>query len=426
MEVPFNVIKDILVPAIDAGNTSTKLSYITPEGNIESVSIPTVIAEGEKEPSAIRRSIRSTKKNADLKNIHLRIDSTTAFSGIDEAEGKNTHFVVIGETAKTMAGSKQPEQDTDKFKSYIHRVLLLGSLAIAAWRTGKGEKVTISLSSGLPISEMKKNFHTSLLKALVGSHKIEALGGVYAGKMLILEIRDDSEIQPEGITADFALQFDLQNGELKELDTLDNLGDTYLIADMGAGTLDGSLYVDGELDSRHSDSEFIGTNKYIDQMISEVLALKSVKKQHEEIGGGLPFATREQFVEEVIIPTMHDYIERTKEGEEAELTFTAEYGKDHPITEIVTKHMQDYVNEVIDFIQPLAIRHLGRGDKKVVIVGGGLLFGYQFLKEKEAELKERKIELIYPEPIFEAPNFTSRSYLLSHLVELLEREEVTE
>lgn len=388
---------NIMLTGVDPGNTSTKVSFLNNQGAIESFSIPTVIAQTD-QPTGDMKGVRGDNNTQGIRQLYIHLET----NALDDKFKDRYWFV--GQFAKNKQGIIQPEVDNngrsvDKFNSMVHIVTMLTGLAVAAVKSGKN-KVDVPLSTGLPIAEHKLRGGDRFLDNLKGTHTITFLEGEYQGQTVELSI-NDGEVHVEGVTSTLALEFTIENGEFAETSLANKLGDEFVINDLGAGTTDKALYTEDGLDSFISNSDSTGTNQYIDQMIKDIEDLDVVRKVIEE-ENSFPFKTREEFMDKVIIPEIMKVIDDKSYTPQFKFSWGWDI-KGLDVSKIVVDHMVAYANEVLSGIRKFT---LDNDLSNVVIVGGGLLFGYLIFKDYN--------NFIYPPDLKIAPQITSTSYLIAN------------
>lgn len=395
--------KNILLTGADPGNTSSKFSFLNDKGDIESFSIPTVIAEARQPNTEISDHRGGNVSGERRLYVHLKSEAVIN-------EYKNLYWYV-GEYAKNKDKNMQPSLDkeghsVDKFDSTVHIVTLLVGLAVSALKAGK-EKVNVPLSTGLPIEEHKRLGGSKYLEKLKGVHVISFYEGEYKDKIVELNI-EDGVINVEGITSTLALEFDINNAEIKETNLIGKIGNEFILNDLGAGTQDVALYTEDGLEPSISTSKPVGTNQFIDDMIAEIEELPQVREAIDSMDLK-PFSTREKFMRDIIIPETEKMI--TNENYEPKYTFN--WGikiKNVDITSIVNTHISKYADSVLNTINEFSLKY---NVDKIVIVGGGLLFGYSVFKE-------HKDTFIYPDNLLTSAAITSRAYLIANYSNITE------
>jgi plasmid segregation protein ParM len=413
---------NMLLGGFDTGNIKAKISFLNEKGNIESFSVPTVIAEAP--PAKIDLKSAPSKKNdyvnekdEDIELLHVRIISNSL-----DGDARSRAWYV-GAYAKDQEDRQEPTVDEmgkteDKFSQKnkkLHLIPLFTSMAGAAARIGK-EEVSVPFSGGMPIEDYKLRGEEQILEMLYGEHTVEFLDGTYEGKKIKITINDGT-MNVEGVSSVLALLFDIVNGEIVEVEGMDaEIGESYAINDLGAGTSDNAFFEDGELNKKLSTNTDLGTNKYIDEILKnkkerfmENEILKSFMTDEIES----PFKTREFFIQRLVMPE----VEKMIEDDTYKPTFSVKWGPvKENVTDIVMDGMLKYAEDQKASLMKFWFKT--NADKNIV-VGGGVLFGYAGLRD----LKEQD-GFILPKNIQESAYFTSRSYLIANLLEQLNKEGV--
>ncbi|AND11222.1 ParM/StbA family protein [Bacillus thuringiensis] len=414
--------KNMLLGGFDTGNIKAKISFLNEKGNIESFAIPTVIAEAP--PAKIDLKSAPSKKNdyvnekdEDIELLHVRIISNSL-----DGDARSRAWYV-GAYAKDQEDRQEPTVDEmgkteDKFSQKnkkLHLIPLFTSMAVAAARIGK-EEVSVPFSGGMPIEDYKLRGEEQILEMLYGEHTVEFLDGTYEGEKIKITINDGT-MNVEGVSSVLAILFDIVNGEIVEVEGMDaEIGESYAINDLGAGTSDNAFFEDGELNKKLSTNTDLGTNKYIDEILKNIKErfmeneiLKSFMTDEIES----PFKTREDFIQRLVMPE----VEKMIEDDTYKPTFSVKWGPvKENVTDIVMDGMLKYAEDQKASLMKFWFKT--NADKNIV-VGGGVLFGYAGLRD----LKEQD-GFILPKNIQESAYFTSRSYLIANLLEQLNKEGV--
>jgi plasmid segregation protein ParM len=413
---------NMLLGGFDTGNIKAKISFLNEKGNIESFSVPTVIAEAP--PAKIDLKSAPSKKNdyvnekdEDIELLHVRIISNSL-----DGDARSRAWYV-GAYAKDQEDRQEPTVDEmgkteDKFSQKnkkLHLIPLFTSMAVAAARIGK-EEVSVPFSGGMPIEDYKLRGEEQILEMLYGEHTVEFLDGTYEGKKIKITINDGT-MNVEGVSSVLALLFDIVNGEIVEVEGMDaEIGESYAINDLGAGTSDNAFFEDGELNKKLSTNTDLGTNKYIDEILKNIKErfmeneiLKSFMTDEIES----PFKTREDFIQRLVMPE----VEKMIEDDTYKPTFSVKWG---PVKECVTDIVMDGMLKYAEDQKASLMKFWFKTNAdKNIVVGGGVLFGYAGLRD----LKEQD-GFILPKNIQESAYFTSRSYLIANLLEQLNKEGV--
>jgi plasmid segregation protein ParM len=389
-----------LITGIDPGNTSTKVSYLNGEGNIDSFMLSTVCAPADEKGDPLSANAQQRDFN-DTDRLHVHIQSKSV---------PRTYYFV-GDWARNKENMMQPEAEiSDKHNSELHTVTTLTGLAIAALRIGQ-ENVDLQYSGGLPIEEHKRVDANQVLERYKGSHSILFMDGKYKNKRVVLNI-NGGQVHVEGVTSSLGLKYDIQNKGLIPLESGSQIGDVYGLGDLGAGTTDLALYDEDGLNGYVSTNLLLGTNKFIDDMVEEIFNLKAfeevksfLKERNLEL---IKYRNREEFLREVIFPGV-DLILKDKNPK-----FTVSWARvqEVDVTVIVLKHMKNYYDKVLGELREFWYVKAPKV-KTFPLVGGGILFAYYYFKDVEG------FSLPTKELIKEAPFITSRAYLIANYVNQL-------
>lgn len=421
--------ENILLMGNDSGNTKDKTSYLDNKGNIASFEIAKVIAAAPATKLNISGPHRHNREDAEVQDVemlHVMVQSKS----LDHKDNGKSWYV--GSYAKDKDGKIETKLNQDgsseeKFNlqnKALHIITLLTGIAVGAMREGK-TNVNVPFSGGMPIEDYKNRGGNFLKELLLGQHEVRFIDGVYEGKTVNITI-DHATINIEGVHSTLALEFDIQNGEIVELDL--ELPESYILNDLGAGTSDNAVFYDDVLDKTKSTNSFIGTNKYIDAIIADIKAhLIQLIDSNDKYAAfreyfkdmEAPIKSREEFVKTYLEPE----IDKMLENKDYQPKFFVKWGpvkgdngKGIDVSEIVLNHLIAYGKEQE---KDLMGKWINTSVDKLICVGGGVLFGYpHFVK-----LAENK-DFILPANIKESPYFTSRSYLISNFVEQLDREAV--
>lgn len=405
--------KDYLVAGVDCGNISNKITYIDQDGNIGALNIASIIGENAETTAEDMPDESKDKSFPNDMILHLHIKSKAL------PKNRTNAYYTVGEYAQIATNDKDNLRETssdarDKLGNEIHVVTTLAGLALAAWKSDKGDKVDVPLSFGLPIEEAKQA-SSEKINIYKGEHEITAVNGPYKGKTITINVTD-VQLNVEGVTSYLALVFDLVDGAVVETEFSSQIHDEFAVADLGAGTLDLALYDENGLNSTKSTNYSLGTNKYIDSIMQEAVELKdfaSVRSRFERVNKTPKISfTREEFMRKFIKPEIEKMIKNPKYTPVFKATWQSKTGD---ITKIVEKHINQYAEEVKDkIIRYFVDTNVGQ----MIIVGGGLLFAYQYL----VELKEE--DCLFPPNIEEASFFTSKAYLLKNIISEIEKQSI--
>ncbi|WP_240376219.1 hypothetical protein [Bacillus piscicola] len=416
--------ENVLISGVDQGNKSAKFSYLNRDGNIESFAIPTIVAPAEDKKSAVEGS---TETNSIDKKLHLKITSKSLSTVNQE------RYVYVGHFARNKNGKMEPAYDSlqdspksvshSKFSSDLHLVTTLAGLAVMAARESK-EEVYIPYAGGLPVSEMKELGSEKALESVKGTHTIEFMDGPLEKKVVTLII-DSGKMYGEGAITDLSLNFDVQAGDLVETTLQDRLSNTYALGDLGAGTSEMIIFTEEGIDGNLSQSlQVEGTNPYIDRIrekVDNMEEFQTLKELFDLDESERAYQSREEFMSEVIEPAILEVIR----GETASPVFEVRFlkaKKKTDVTEIVMEEIRKYAN---DHKKVLTSAWNSAGVDDLVLVGGGLLFGYPVFKEVQEKFQELQGQewVVMPDKVEESPYFTSKGYLIANFIHITEKEE---
>lgn len=410
-----------LITGIDPGNISTKVSYINQKGNIESFAIPTVIAKAP-ESSVSYGDKFEAKDNVELyelleDNIHVRVNSPA----LDKNENNLTWF--IGELAKNTIEKFQPMMlengsAEDKFSDSNRKVFILPVLAGMAIAAIRNDLRTVSapLSIGVPSENYLKQ-EQSLKQRFIGKHVIEFIDGPFKDETVTIEIKEnEAQIHAESVTTAMALKYDIQENQLVKTPLDKQLeNDTYTIADLGAGTSDIAVFDEKGLDKvmtrNFAEEEFgrVGTNVYIDKIIQNIYndpAFAShravIEQLNDERRKPSELTSREIFMKKIVKPAIAEAI---KKKENPVFKFSWAKTKDVDVTKYVMEQMKEYAEKQLVYLESA---WLMANTSNLVVVGGGVLFGY-FGGLNKLEDKD----IIIPN-LEESQYFTSKSYCIAN------------
>ncbi|WP_026701646.1 ParM/StbA family protein [Salibacterium aidingense] len=418
---------DVLITGIDQGNKSAKFSYLNRQGNIESFAIPTVIAPAQTRKTSLEGAAES---HIIEKRLHLKIESKSLSLKNQE------RYVYVGHFARNKPDKEEPTYEHNggegrhisktKFSNDLHIVTTLAGLAVMAAKTNK-DTVRIPYAGGLPVSEIKEYGSEKALESVKGTHHITFIDGPMEGKTIKVVI-DSGKMYGEGAITDLSLNFDVQQGELLETSLNGQLADNYALGDLGAGTSDVIIFTDDGIDGNLSKSlDIEGTNPYIDRMIEKVNNMEEYTKLKDLMGlddDAKVYQSREDFMNEVIEPGITAWLHNEQQETP---TFEVKLMKKRivDITHIVMEELKDYAEK---HKKELSKAWNDAGVEDLVIVGGGVLFGYPEFKKVQEQFRELQGEdwAIFPENIEKAPFFTSRGYLIANYLRAMsEQAEVT-
>lgn len=410
--------QDVIITGVDQGNKSAKFSYLNEEGNIESFSIPTIVAPAEEKRSSIEGNTSSTSIE---KRLHLKIQSKSVSTANQE------RYVHVGYYARNKEGKEEPGYELNKnkakFSNDLHIITTLAGLAIIAAKTGK-DKIYVPYAGGLPVNEMKELGSEQAFESVKGTHHVTFIDGPVAGKEVTIVI-EKGKMYGEGAITDLSLNFDIVNGEVVETSLSDRLTNNYVLGDLGAGTTDVIVFTEDGIDGSLSQSLDIGgTNPFIDRMMEKVNDLPEYQEMKEMLGIGdgedvLAYRSREDFMSEVVEPAIISYIRNNLDRPTFEVKLLKRKTVD--VTDIVMEEIEKYAEAHKAELNK--VWNDTRADD-VVLVGGGLLFGYPVFKELQDEFREKlgKDWAVFPDNVEESPFFTSRGYLIANYMNTVHQE----
>lgn len=416
-----------LLTGIDPGNITTKVSYLNHSGNIESFTIPTVIAPAPNVAIAYNNQV-DYQDDVIEDFIHIQVNS----SAMDKDENNRSWYV--GESAKTSSDKMQPAISSngdaeDKFTDKNREIFILpilAGIAVSALKNGY-DNVVAPLSTGIPSKSYLKH-EQSLKQRFIGVHTITFIDGLYANKTVSITINDDdAQIHAESVTTAVALMYDIVENDLMETDLRSKLlGKTYTVADLGAGTSDYAVFDENGLNkvmtrrfAEENEGELsrIGTNTYIDAMIDSVYndpAFEKNRKTIERLSNvdsrkPSELTSREIFMKNIIKPAI---LEAIKLNKRPKFTFSWARVKDVDITDYVLNQMKEYAETQSSNIDAAWIT---ANTDYMVAVGGGVLFGYYGgLNQLQKE------DVIIPD-LIDSQFFTSKAYLIVNYLTSMEK-----
>lgn len=396
--------QDTLIAGVDSGNISNKVTYINEKGDIDSINVPSIIGINADTTAADLGEMEGESKSfPDEYILHVNINSPAL------PKNRTNAYYTVGEYAQITAQSQDLLETSgeakDKLGAEIHVVTTLTALALAAWKANKSDKINIPLSFGLPIEEARRTAKDKL-DIFMGEHTVSAVDGPYKGKTITLNITD-VKANVEGVTSYLGLIYDLVEGQIVKTKFRSQLHKEFAVSDLGAGTFDIGLFDENGLNSRKSTNYSIGTNVYIDRIMQEIINMPEFEKivaraKRSNITPKITFS-REEFMRKFIKPVIHKSIQDSEYTPIYEVTWQS---KTADATEIIEKHMKAYADEIQAKIDAyFTSTNIGQ----MIIVGGGLLFGYKFLKHLEEE------DCLFPPNLIESSFFTSKAYLLKNI-----------
>jgi|GEM_PF-1722636 len=441
MSINLNENKTMVFTGIDPGNITTKISFLNNEGNPDSFNIPTVIAKAPE--TAVNYNQQFDKSNTQLVEdyIHIRVKS----KALGSDESNKTYYV--GEIAKNSSDKIQPKMlengdSEDKFTDNNSKVFILpilAGMAIAAIKNNQ-RNVIAPLSTGMPSKTYLKH-EQSLKERFKGTHIITFIDGPYADQEVKIEILpNQAQIHAESVTTAIALKYDVQSFQIVETELKDKLHNkTYAISDLGAGTSDNAVFnVDGldkvmtRILAESDNLSRVGTNSYIDRIIDAVYNDPAFTTQREIIEQNndvklkpSELTSREIFMKKIIKPVIDKVLGLLKLDptikdeqlkEELKFHFSWARSRNIDITEHVMKEMTTYAEKQLLNIESVWVN---ANTDYMLVVGGGLLFGYFGGLNK---LEKR--DILIPD-LSDSQYFNSKAYLIiNYLTNMPTTEEV--
>jgi plasmid segregation protein ParM len=408
-----------LLTGIDAGNISTKVSFLNTKGNIESFAIPTVIAPAPASAVAYNNQVDKREDVQIEDYLHIRVNS----SAMDKDDNNRAWYV--GESANKSTDKMQPSIDEngdaeDKFSDKNREVFVLPVLAGIAVSALKSDKthVVAPLSIGIPSKSYLK-YEQTLKQRFIGKHLITFIDGQFTDQTVTIEIHeDDAQIHAESVTTAMALMYDIKDGDLMETELSQKLeGKTYTVADLGAGTSDYAVFTENELDkvmtrrfAEENEGELsrVGTNTYIEDIIEAIYndpafdrnrELVERSKEPEKVRPA-ELTSREIFMKKIIKPVVEEAL---LSGKKPNFEYTWARAKNVPITKYIVDEMEKYAEKQMNNIETAWIT---ANTDCIIAVGGGVLFGYF-----GGLSKLQDDEVIIPD-LLESQYFTSKAYLI--------------
>lgn len=409
--------EETLIGGYDTGNNKLKVSFLDSKGNIQSFAIPTVVAEAPVSKIELKSSKDSVNNDVDL--LHVRIKSKS----LNNTDQNKAWYV--GDYAKNKDSKIEPvvnaegktEDKLSQANKKLHLIPLFTGMAVAALRSGK-KKVNVPFSGGVPIEDFKTRGEAQILEMMYGEHLIEFIDGEYEGETVTIIINDGT-INVEGVHSILALMFDIKNGEIVEIPELaDKIGENFAINDLGAGTTDKALFEDGILNKEMSTNNDIGTNLYIDSILKKIQSHEKFDRIRDFVKDeNGPFKTREEFIQTLIMPEISKVIDNPN----YQPKFITKWGpvKNVDVTDIVVEEMERYAKDQHNDLMGFWLK---TNTEKMIVVGGGVLFGYIGLRK----LKEEEEDFIFPVNLETSAFITSRSYLIANYMEQLDKSSVAQ
>lgn len=394
-----------LIAGCDGGNTKTKISYLSDEGHIVDLAIPTVIAAAAPSTFDLGTMIYDGEM-IPTENLHVMVKSDAL------TLDKNSGFFYVGKSAYAQTESEPIEPNgEEKHDSHLHLVVTLVGLALATAESGE-DQARINYRGGLPINEYKR-YSQQLIKQLKGVHQITFIDGKHKDVTVTLDIYD-GKILAEGVSSVYGLIFNVENNVIQHTPLYEQIREdgSFILADLGAETLDVAFYTKGGVSKQLSRSFDLGTNRFMDELVEEISSLP----EFEPIVAKRPDArisrTREEFIGRFLENVT---ISRIKTGKD--LSYIASWGriKDVDVTELIIDKIAAYGNEVINLLDDYWSDSASEAER-LYLVGGGALFGYEALVQAEG------YEFLPNDVLFSSPFVTARAYLVSNILSLQSEE----
>lgn len=237
--------------AIDIGNDSVKAIF----GDGERFQIMNVVATEQEN----REYVEMEEKPID--GLHVRVVSGSL------KVGKGIY--VVGPLAMKYDTNEEITLDDNKYENDQTIIMLLTSIAMNAVKEQKEDKqeVRYTLSTGLPIKEIRKDARDAFKAKLLNSaHEVEFLDTPqYSGKKVIISF-DDVIVLSEGMAAYTEIAFN-PDGTTKNEDLTEGV---VMIVDIGGRTTDIAVIENGKAVNPYSIGWTIGVSQYLDKIIQEV------------------------------------------------------------------------------------------------------------------------------------------------------------
>lgn len=412
-----------LIIGKDSGSISTKITFLNNDGEFENFEIPTVISKAPEVALDYGGNFNSDDMAIE-DYLHLRISSNS----LDKDANNLTWYV--GELAKNMPNKIQPavedgrteEKFSDDNRSLFIIPILTG-MAVAALKNGE-KVVNVPLSFGIP-SESYLKSEQSLKSRFYGKHLITFVDGIHAGETVEIIIDEKTaQVHAESVTTALALKFTIKKNELVPNKSFAGVKETdsYVVADLGAGTDDYAVFEGNQLDKtltrNFAKDKSIGTNAFIDNIIEDVTndtAFEALKS-HIEAKGDLSLlpatlSSRETFMKKIVKPVMKDVLEGKIKKEKVKFMFSWANKKNVDITEHVLKHMKAYADAQLINLKET---YMTASTDHMIVVGGGVLFGYL------GGLDKLEDEGFIIADLENSQYFTSKSYAIAAYLKNLE------
>lgn len=398
-----------LVTGCDGGNTKTKISYLSEEGNMVDLAIPTVIAKAATSTIELGSALYDAEINP-TENLHVMLESDALTNDLH-----HSYFYVGASAYRQDESIPQEPSGEEKHDSQLHLIVTLVGLALAAAESGE-TKARVNYHGGLPINEYKM-YSQRLMKQLRGVHHITFVDGKHKGKTIEVDIYD-GKILAEGVSSVYGLIFTVENGVLKHTPLYDQIkqDQSFIISDLGAETLDVAYYTAGGVSKHLSLSHDLGTNGYMDRLIEEISLLPEFDARRQKNPDARISRTREEFILRYLEKTTN---ERIKTGKD--ISYLASWGptKNVDVTDQIIDQVGEYGNEVVSFLDEYWSAKASDAER-IYLVGGGTLFGYEVFKQAEG------YDFLPDDIVFKSPFVTSRAYLIANIISQQEATETEE
>lgn len=134
----------------------------------------------------------------------------------------------------------------------------------------------------------------------------------------------------------------------------------------------------------------------------------------------MAYRSREDFMSEVIEPAIISYIQHDLERPTFEVNLMNRKTVD--VTDIVMVEIEKYAEKHKADLNRV---WNNTGTDDLVLVGGGLLFGYPVFQELQESFREKLGSdwAVFPDHVEESPFFTSRGYLIANYMNTVHEEE---
>ncbi|MGF0347671.1 hypothetical protein ACQR3P_28940 [Rhodococcus sp. IEGM1300] len=388
-----------LIAGCDGGNTKTKISYLSDEGHIVDLAIPTVIASASPSTFDLGTMLYDGEM-APTENLHVMVQSDAL------TLDKSSAFFYVGSSAYAQTESEPVEPNgEEKHDSHLHLIVTLVGLALATAESGE-TSARINYRGGLPINEYKR-YSQQLIKQLKGVHHVKFIDGKHKDVTIELDIYD-GKILAEGVSSVYGLIFNIEDNVIQHTPLYDQIREdgSFILADLGAETLDVAFYTRGGVSKQLSKSFDLGTNRFMDELIEEISALSDFETITSKRPDARISRTREEFIGRYLEKVT---IERIKTGKD--ISYLATWGrvKGVDVTELIIEKIASYGNEVINLLDDYWSDNASDAER-LYLVGGGALFGYEALVQAEG------YEFLPNDVLFSSPFVTARSYLVSNIL----------